>query len=76
MTDKAVYVGFGIKDAESARLVGSVADGVVMGSSLVEDMGRLAQSAPSGEKQQMQALLPITNRMSAIRAALDQLSSA
>lgn len=76
MTDKAIYVGFGIKDAESARLVGSVADGVVMGSSLVEDMSRLPESAPSEEKQQMQALLPITNRMSAIRAALDQLSSA
>ena len=75
MTDKAVYVGFGIKDAESARLVGSVAT-VVMGSSLVEDMSRLPESAPSEEKQQMQALLPITNRMSAIRAALDQLSSA
>ncbi len=75
MTDKAVYVGFGIKDAESARLVGSVADGVVMGSSLVNDMSRLAESVPVEEAHQLEALSPITNRMSAIRAALDQLSS-
>ena len=74
MTDKAVYVGFGIKDAESARLVGSVADGVVMGSSLVDDMSRLAESVPVEEAHQHEALSPITNRMSAIRAALDQLS--
>ncbi len=75
MTDKAVYVGFGIKDAESARLVGSVADGVVMGSSLVDDMSRLAESVPVEEAHQLEALSPITNRMSAIRVALDQLSS-
>ena len=74
MTDKAVYVGFGIKDAESARLVGSVADGVVMGSSLVDDMSRLAESVPVEEAHQLEALSPITNRMSAIRAALDKLS--
>ena len=75
MTDKAVYVGFGIKDAESAQRVGSVADGVVMGSSLVDDMSRLAESVPAEEAHQIEALSPITNRMSAIRAALDQLSS-
>ena len=75
MTDKAVYVGFGIKDAESARLVGSVADGVVIGSSLVNDMSRLAESVPVEEAHQLEALSPITNRMSAIRVALDQLSS-
>ena len=75
MTDKAVYVGFGIKDAESARLVGSVADGVVMGSSLVDDMSRLAESVPVEEAHQLEAISPITNRMSAIRVALDLLSS-
>ena len=34
-----VLVGFGIKDAESARAIGESADGVVVGSALVRTMG-------------------------------------
>lgn len=34
-----VQVGFGIKDAESARAVARVADGIVVGSALVDIMG-------------------------------------
>ena len=74
MTDKAVYVGL-VSRMLSRAAVGSVADGVVMGSSLVDDMSRLAESVPAEEAHQIEALSPITNRMSAIRAALDQLSS-
>lgn len=35
ITDLPVAVGFGIKDAETARLIGQNADGVVVGSALV-----------------------------------------
>ncbi len=38
-TDLPVLVGFGIKDADSAAAVGRVADGVVVGSVLVDAMG-------------------------------------
>ena len=34
-----VQVGFGIKDAESARAVAQIADGIVVGSALVDIMG-------------------------------------
>jgi len=73
MTDQAVYVGFGIKDAASAELVGRVSDGVVIGSSLVDDMGKLGCAAELDAVGRSSALLPITERLSAIRTALDQI---
>ena len=39
-TDLPLAVGFGIKDADSARAVASVADGVVVGSALIDAMAR------------------------------------
>jgi tryptophan synthase alpha chain len=42
-TDLPVMVGFGIKDGASARKVAPLADGVVVGSSLVMTMERLAR---------------------------------
>lgn len=39
-TDLPILVGFGIKDAESASAVGAMSDGVVVGSVLVEAMGK------------------------------------
>lgn len=41
LTSLPLCVGFGIKDAESARLVAEVADGVVVGSVLVDKMAQL-----------------------------------
>lgn len=43
-SDLPVAVGFGIKDAESARAVASVADGVVVGSALVNAMAQAIES--------------------------------
>jgi len=40
VTDKPVAVGFGIADAGQARIVGQAADGVVVGSAIVERAGR------------------------------------
>ena len=73
MTDQPVYVGFGIKDAESAELVGRVSDGVVIGSSLVEDMGKLGRATSLDDAARTQALAPITERLRSIRTALDRL---
>lgn len=42
LTDLPICVGFGIKDAESAKAVTANADGAVVGSLLVAEMGRLA----------------------------------
>jgi tryptophan synthase alpha chain len=39
-TDKPVAVGFGIRDGAQARSVGQMADGVVIGSAIVERAGR------------------------------------
>lgn len=41
-SDLPLCVGFGIKDADSAKAVAAVADGVVVGSLLVAKMGELA----------------------------------
>jgi len=42
MSDLPICVGFGIKDAETAKAVAALADGVVVGSVLVNKMGELA----------------------------------
>jgi tryptophan synthase alpha chain len=38
-TDLPVVVGFGVKNAESAAAIAKAADGVVVGSSLVDAIG-------------------------------------
>ena len=43
-TDKPLAVGFGIGNGEQARLVGSIADGVIVGSALVKRAGESADS--------------------------------
>ncbi len=62
-----LLVGFGIKDGASARAVGDYADGVVVGSALVEIMGSGAAQA--------EILQGLTAKVAAIRAALDQRSA-
>jgi tryptophan synthase alpha chain len=61
-THLPVGVGFGISDAESARRVAQVADAVVMGSRLVQEIIDAGSDAPA----RVQALL------SGIRAAMDE----
>lgn len=39
VTDKPLCVGFGISNRESARRVAEIADGVIVGSALVEHIG-------------------------------------
>jgi tryptophan synthase alpha chain len=60
-----VAVGFGVRDARTAGQVGRVADGVVVGSALVAEIGRHA-ARPAG----LPALL--RRRVRALRRALDR----
>ncbi len=65
-----VLVGFGIKDAASARAVGELSDGVVIGSVLVDAMGQFAGQADSERKvcQTLDALVaPIRSGLDAIQ---------
>lgn len=61
-----VMVGFGIKDGTSAKAVGRFADGVVVGSALVEIMGNSALTAA-------QILDGLTTKVASIRTAIDEL---
>lgn len=66
ITNLPVAVGFGIKDAESASRIGSLADGVVVGSALVNIVAE-HQSAP-------EKIAPaITAFLRGLREALDNL---
>mgnify|MGYP005824772711 FL=1 len=65
LTQLPIGVGFGIKDAESAAAVARVADGVVVGSVLVQRMGELAATP-----QQIPAA--VANILAPLRAAIDQ----
>lgn len=65
-TSLPVAVGFGIRDANSARAVGQFADGVVVGSALVAEIEKHQQ-----EPQRLPELLAA--RLAPLRAALDTL---
>ncbi len=64
-------VGFGIKDAASARLVGASADGVVVGSALVDCVARAA--AGGGDRAAL--LRAASSLVAEIRAGLDSIAS-
>src|SRR5690606_13131674 len=64
--DLPVAVGFGVRDAESARAVGAHADGVVVGSALVAKMADLADT-PERIPETLEAA------MRELRSALDSL---
>lgn len=66
ITDLPVAVGFGIKDAESAARIGALADGVVVGSALVNIVAEF--------QAQPEKIAPaITAFLSTLRKALDNL---
>jgi len=62
-TDLPLAVGFGIKDAQSAAAVAEVADGVVIGSALIE---RLAEAGSESDACQR-----VADFLAPIRAAMD-----
>ena len=69
-TDLPVCVGFGIRDGESAKAVGKEADGVIVGSALVQhfaDVGDDAEAIATARAN-------IMAKMDELRAALDSLT--
>jgi tryptophan synthase alpha chain len=62
-TDLPLAVGFGIKDSQSAAAVAEVADGVVIGSALIE---RLAEA-----RSESDACRQVADFLAPIRAAMD-----
>lgn len=61
-----IFTGFGIKDAASAKAVGAVSDGVVIGSALVAVMSDLSLSDED-------IYASLSDLVSPIRSALDEL---
>lgn len=68
-TDLPVAVGFGIKDANSAKSVAAVADAVVVGSALIDQMVKAVQSDPSMSEIQIHDAA--VQLLSSIRAGVD-----
>ncbi|OZG73660.1 tryptophan synthase subunit alpha [Hahella sp. CCB-MM4] len=65
LTDMPVGVGFGIKDAESAAAVSKVADGVIVGSALVNTIAENADSSESMHEK-------VKSLIGSMRSAMDQ----
>jgi len=68
-TELPIVIGFGIKDAESATAMGKLADGVIIGSALVEKIALLAAQ----KQHEKQRLLDTTKVIAQAREALDKL---
>ena len=64
VTDVPVGVGFGISDAASAKVMGAVADAVIVGSAFVKQFANLEPE---------QAVVETVNKVKELRAALDEL---
>ncbi|HEX4940300.1 MAG TPA: tryptophan synthase subunit alpha, partial [Candidatus Kapabacteria bacterium] len=65
LTDLPITVGFGIKDAATARLIGEKADGVVVGSALVNLVAQNQNDLPALQSR-------IAELMQSLRQGLDQ----
>jgi len=68
-TDLPLAVGFGIKDAESARAVAGVADGVVVGSALVNALAKAVEGGGNFDSAMDAAVLLLKQ----IREGIDTL---
>jgi tryptophan synthase alpha chain len=67
-TDVPVVAGFGIKDAASAAAMGRLADGVVVGSALVDRLAAAGDAPGAAARAAGEFLAPL-------RAALDGLAA-
>ena len=67
LTDLPVCVGFGIKDPDTAKAIAALADGVVVGSVLVDKMGAQA------DKNVEEIAVSVGNIISGIRKAIDSI---
>lgn len=70
VTDLPVAVGFGIKNAATAAIVGQVADAVVVGSALVNVIEKNAHSLSNKEGNE-KTIIEISQILASMRSALD-----
>lgn len=68
-TELPIVVGFGIKDADSARSMAAISDGVIVGSALVQRIASLTETG----KRDATAIGHCTELMADLRKALDAL---
>jgi tryptophan synthase alpha chain len=68
MSDLPIVIGFGIKDAASAKAMGSIADGVIIGSALVEKIAELSGETP----YTVERLRAVSEVIRLARGALDE----
>lgn len=71
-TDLPVCVGFGIRDGASAKAIGAHADGVIVGSALVQNFADIDACDPEAVAK---AQANIMAKMDELRSALDELSA-
>lgn len=67
LTDLPMCVGFGIKDPQTAKAIAQLADGVVVGSVLVDKMGSMAEASAE------EIAAALGNLLGGIRQAIDTL---
>jgi len=67
LTDVPVCVGFGIKDPQAGKAVATLADGVVIGSVLVDKMGAMA------DKSANEIAAGVGDIINGIRVAIDSI---
>ncbi|MEH6551146.1 MAG: tryptophan synthase subunit alpha [Pseudomonadales bacterium] len=70
MTNLPVCIGFGIKDAESARTMAKIGDGIVVGSALVN---RMAELSAQGISDRADFCHQAADIIAPIRTAIDNL---
>ena len=70
-TDLPVCVGFGIRDAESAKAIGAHADGIIVGSALVQNFADIDANDAAAVSAAQQKIMV---KMNELRSALDSLS--
>lgn len=62
LTDLPIVIGFGIKDAEGARSMARLADGVIIGSALVSEIETLAAGADAAELDRAVAVIAASRK--------------
>ena len=70
-TDLPVCVGFGIRDATSAKAIGAHADGIIVGSELVQNFADIDANDIAAVANAQQKIMA---KMTELREALDSLS--
>lgn len=71
-TDLPVCVGFGIRDGASAKSIGAHADGVIVGSALVQNFADIDANDKDAVKAAQDNIMA---KMAELRAALDELAA-